>query len=157
MKKWLISGVVAVVALILGAVGMNMYNEHQGEKFERQYESSVARSYSESIAKSSSTSSAVSSSGAAGTTTSVALPSEQEVVDRLKGELDKFIADQKDGIIKTGSAEDIRDAFEDTYVETYQNELEAKFPGEANEDQIESLIDLGLLTLNFDEKIAAAK
>ena len=32
MKKWLISGVVAVVALILGAVGMNMYNEHQEEK-----------------------------------------------------------------------------------------------------------------------------
>ena len=57
-------------------------------------------------------------------TAELALPSEQEVVDRLKGDLDKFIADQKGGIIKTGSAEDIRDAFEDTYVETYQNELE---------------------------------
>ena len=102
MKKWLIGGVVAIVALILGAVGMNVYNEHQEEKFERQYESSVARSYSESIAKSSSTSSGVSSSTTSGTATSVALPSEQEVVDRLKSDLDKFIADQKGGHYSNG-------------------------------------------------------
>ena len=102
MKKWLIGGVVAIVALILGAVGMNVYNDHQEEKFERQYESSVARSYSESIAKSSSTSSGVSSSTTSGTATSVALPSEQEVVDRLKSDLYKFIADQKGGHYSNG-------------------------------------------------------
>lgn len=85
------------------------------------------------------------------------MPSQTAVETRLSEDLDKFIADQKDGIIQTGSKEDIRDAFEDTYVDTYQDELEAQHPGEQNEDIVEGMIDRGLLTLNFDGRIAAVK
>ncbi|WP_288503596.1 hypothetical protein [uncultured Weissella sp.] len=85
------------------------------------------------------------------------MPSQTAVETRLSEDLDKFIADQKDGIIQTGSKEDIRDAFEDTYVDTYQDELEAKHPGEQNEDIVEGMIDRGLLALNFDGRIAAVK
>lgn len=71
--------------------------------------------------------------------------------------MDKLIAEQKDGIIQTGSKEDIRGAFEDTCVDTYQDELEVQYPGEQNEDIVEGMIDCGLLALDFDGRIAAVK
>ena len=156
MKKWIISVGSVAVALIVGAVGMAAYNDHKEEQFERRYEASLAKSYSES-AKLASESTSSSSASATSDSTATSLPSQTAVETRLSEDLDKFIADQKDGIIQTGSKEDIRDAFEDTYVDTYQDELEAKHPGEQNEDIVEGMVDRGLLALNFDGRIAAVK
>ena len=156
MKKWIISVGSVAVALIVGAVGMAAYNDHKEEQFERRYEASLAKSYSES-AKLASESTSSSSASATSDSTATSLPSQTAVETRLSEDLDKFIADQKDGIIQTGSKEDIRDAFEDTYVDTYQDELEAQHPGEQNEDIVEGMIDRGLLALNFDGRIAAVK
>ena len=156
MKKWIISVGSVAVALIVGAVGMAAYNDHKEEQFERRYEASLAKSYSES-AKLASESTSSSSASATSDSTATSLPSQTAVETRLSEDVDKFIADQNDGIIQTRSKEDIRDAFEDTYVDTYQDELEAQHPGEQNEDIVEGMIDRGLLTLNFDGRIAAVK
>ena len=160
MKKWIISVGGVAVALIVGAVGMAAYNDHKEEQFERRYEASLAKGYSESAklaSESTSSSSASATSDSTATSSATSLPSQTAVETRLSEDLDKFIADQKDGIIQTGSKEDIRDAFEDTYVDTYQDELEAKHPGEQNEYIVEGMIDRGLLALNFDGRIAAVK
>ena len=159
MKKWIISVGSVAVALIVGAVGMAAYNDHKEEQFERRYEASLAKSYSESAklaSESTSSSSASATSDSTATSSATSLPSQTAVETRLSEDLDKFIADQKDGIIQTGSKEDIRDAFEDTYVDTAPDEgLKAKHPGETKQKTLlEGMIDRGLLALNFDGRIA---
>lgn len=60
-------------------------------------------------------------------------------------------------MIKTASVEDAVDAFEDSYVDTYEEELQAKYPGDANEDNIERLIDTAEATVNVQQKISDNK
>ena len=156
MKKILMYILVFAVGVVVGGVGVNYVSDYQTDKSEDQYESSYRESRASSL-KQNSSSSVSSQSNDTQNSSSVALPSQEEVTKRVSNDLDKFIKEQKGDLIKTASVEDAVDAFEDSYVDTYEAELQAKYPGDANEDNIERLIDTAEATVNVQQKISDNK
>lgn len=156
MKKTLMYILVFVLGIVLGGVGVHYASDYQTDKSEDQYESSYSESRASSL-KQNSSSSVSSQSNDTQNSSSVALPSQEEANKRVSDDLDKFIKEQKNDLIKTASVEDAVDAFEDSYVDTYEEELQAKYPGDANEDNIERLIDTAEATVNVQQKISDNK
>ena len=157
MKKILMYILVFVVGVVVGGVGVHYVSDYQTDKSEDQYESSYSESRASSLKQNSSSSSVSSQSNDTQNSSSVALPSQKKVTKRVSNDLDKFIKEQKGDLIKTASVEDAVDAFEDSYVDTYEAELQAKYPGDANEDNIEHLIDTAEATVNVQQKISDNK
>lgn len=152
MKKVIMYIIVFVLGIVLGGLGVHFVSDYQTDRAEDKYESSYRDSRASSLKSSVSSQSNDTESSQA-----VSLPAQAEVTKRVSNDLDKFIAEQKDGLIKTASVEDAVDAFEDSYLDTYEDELQTKYPGDANEDQIEHLVDTAVATLNIHQKISDNK
>ncbi|SCC04107.1 hypothetical protein [Weissella bombi] len=155
MKKVLLYIIIFVAGALVGGVGVHYFTDYQADRAESQYESSYRDSRASSLSKDQTDSS---SSSSQTSSTSVAdLPAQNVVTKRVSDDLNKFIDEQKDDLIKNASTDDAVDAFEDSYLDTYENELQSQHPGEANEDQIEHLIDVAVATANVEQKISDAK
>ena len=82
-------------------------------------------------------------------TTETNLPTQEEVNSRLQQDFETF----KGQVVQT----DVRyqvpsyaaEVFEDLYVDAFEQELEHQFPGDYNEDVIETLLDRGMATIDF--------
>jgi hypothetical protein len=155
MKRVIMYIIVFVLGIVLGGLGVHFVSEYQTDKAEDKYESSYRDSRAASLKQNQNFGSSQSNNTESSQV--VSLPSQEEVTKRVSNDLDKFIAEQKDGLLKTVSVEDSVDAFEDSYLDTYEDELQTKYPGDANEDQIEHLLDTAVATLNIHQKISDNK
>jgi hypothetical protein len=148
----LIAVVSSLVTLGVGAAVMHGLDEMHEEAVERSYESSLRASLSiDSSSQQSSTSGTSTSSVVAGV-----LPTQTEVDERLKSDLESYIAAHKNDLVAKGSLEDNRDAFEDQYIDVYVDQIE---PGlnDAEEDKLERMVDKALMSLRFEERILAER
>ena len=148
MKRALLYIVIFVLGALAGGVGLHYWSDYQVDRSESQYESSYRGAQASSLQASSS--SRIASSA-------VDLPTQEMVTKRVDADLNKFIKEQKGDLIKQSSVDDAVDAFEDSYLDTYENELQAQFPGETHENQIEHLIDVAVTTINVHQKISDVK
>lgn len=153
MKKTLLYIIIFVAGVAAGGIGVHCFTDYQADRAESQYESSYRDSRASSLSKNQTEGSSSQTHAS-----SVAdLPAQNVVTKRVSDDLNKFIDEQKNDLIKKASTDDAVDAFEDSYLDTYENELQSQYPGEANEDQIEHLIDVAVATVNVEQKISDAK